>query len=182
MNESSPAFRNDAIDPHSLPDFSRLTLNPVTGGYAPYAMTTGAAIALAVAIGATMAGWAIWEWRVAIWLGALALLLLPLALLHGYLDARHRGWALREHDLVSAYGVIWRRTVILPLARIQHVETASGPVERLFGLMRLQCFSAGGASADMVVEGLNPETALRIRSHILSRIRQDGNEEARTGE
>ena len=68
---------------------------------------------------------------------------------------------------------MWRRTIILPFARIQHVETASGPVERLFGLMRVKCFTAGGSSADLAMLGLDAEQARRVRQYLLEQIRED---------
>ncbi|TVS09872.1 MAG: hypothetical protein EA419_12095, partial [Wenzhouxiangella sp.] len=95
-----------------------------------------------------------------------------------FLDARRRGWALREHDLIYRSGLIWQRTAILPFCRIQHVETASGPLERLFGLMRVRCFTAGGMAADLSVEGLDQVSARRVRQHLLEQIR-DGDDEAR---
>jgi len=173
LNQIQDEFRNNTVAAVDLPDFSAVELNPVARSFAPYTMITGSVSVLFFCLLGLIVSTFVWDLRIGFYLSGLIALLIPLTLVHGFFDARYRGWALREHDLISSYGVLWRRTVILPLARIQHVETASGPIERLFGLMRLQCFSAGGASADMVVEGLAPQTALRIRSHILEHIRDD---------
>ncbi len=89
-------------------------------------------------------------------------------------EARRRGWALRAFDLLHSSGLLVQRTTVLPLCRVQHVETASGPLERRFGLARLIVYTAGGASADLVIAGLSPETAQRLREHLLARIRGTG--------
>ncbi len=164
-------FSNEPITPETLPDYSVVELNPVATAYRPYVMLTGAFSALVFTAVVSFGAFLFGDFRWALGLGLVASASLPAVLIHGWLDPRYRGWAVRDHDLIHAYGVIWRQTVVLPLARIQHVETATGPIERLFGLMRLQCFSAGGASADLVIHGLRPETALRIRTHLLERIR-----------
>jgi membrane protein YdbS with pleckstrin-like domain len=101
--------------------------------------------------------------------GAAALLAVALAV-YGYLDARVFGWAVREHDLVTRQGVVWRKTVVVPLVRIQHVELASGPLERAFGTARLQVFTAGSGGADLVIYGLEPERAERLRGHLRTQI------------
>lgn len=58
--------------------------------------------------------------------GAATLLAVALAV-SGYLDARMFGWAVREHDQVTRQGVVWRKTVVVPLVRIQHVGPTVAP-------------------------------------------------------
>src|SRR5699024_8172681 len=108
-----------------------------------------------------------------------------LAAVHALLDVRYRAWALREHDLIYRYGVIWRKTVIMPFARIQHVEAVHGPLERHLGLMRVKCFTAGGMSADLTVRGLDQSAARRVRQYLLEQIAATAEDEAekdRTGD
>ena len=174
MNPLPGPFSNHPVSPENLPDFSTVPLEPVAPRFRSYLLIHGFLLTLALVLGAGLFGGLVWG-RMAGWLlSGAGLLIMLLVLLHAWLDPRYRGWAVREHDLIARHGVIWRRTVILPLVRVQHVETASGPLERLFDLMRLQCFSAGGASADVVFHGLSTEKALRIRAHLLERISEDG--------
>lgn len=174
MSPSPGRFSNNPVLPANLPDFSAVRLQPVAPGFRRYLLLHGFLLTIALTLGAGLFGALVWG-RLAGWLlSGAGLLIMLLVLLHGWLDPRYRGWAVREHDLIARHGVIWRRTVILPLVRVQHVETASGPLERFFGLMRLQCFSAGGASADVVFHGLSTETALRVRAHLLKRIADEG--------
>lgn len=88
-----------------------------------------------------------------------------------WVDAGHRGWALREHDLAARSGILWKSVTTLPIARIQHVETSHGPLERSQGLARLKLFTAGGITADLVVIGLEREMADRLREHLSEQIR-----------
>ncbi|MDT8449630.1 MAG: PH domain-containing protein [Wenzhouxiangellaceae bacterium] len=88
-----------------------------------------------------------------------------------WVDAGFRGWALRDHDQIARSGIFWRRVTVLPVARIQHVETAHGPLERFFGLARLKLFTAGGVTADLVVIGLERGTADRLREYLVEQIR-----------
>lgn len=87
-------------------------------------------------------------------------------------DAGHRGWALRDHDLIARSGIFWRQITILPVARIQHVESTHGPIERGHGLARLKLFTAGGMTADLVVIGLARDEADRLREHLVEEIRR----------
>ncbi|WP_406672525.1 PH domain-containing protein [Natronospira sp.] len=168
MNQQS--FSNEPVAVGELPDFSRLEVNPVSARYRPYNLLTGCLFMVVVSVVAVVGVGLIFSWFQALWVGIVASLATAAAIGHAWLEPAYRGWAVRERDLVERHGVVWRREVVLPIARIQHVETASGPVERWFGLMRLQCFTAGGATADLVFHGLSADTALRIRSHLMDSI------------
>lgn len=164
-------WRNDPVDPAGLPAWRETPLQPVARRFAPYrALTVGGrwcllAVAVAVAPpidGVPVAG----DTRVAGLVAALAVVSALLA----WIEASRRGWALREHDLIHASGLIVRRTVVLPFRRVQHVESVSGPVERIFGLVRVTCHTAGGMSAALVVGGLQAGMAERVRQFLLARI------------
>lgn len=177
-------FSNRTVDPSALPDYRSVALNPMARSFAPYGVLTSVLFWLGLAAAVLVVprlpfvdltlptGLAVVPLAAALWFGAVA-----------WLDARRRGWALREHDLIYRSGLIWQRTAILPFARIQHVETASGPLERLFGLMRVKCFTAGGMGADLSVEGLDQSAARKVRQHLLEQIRdEDGGEETARNE
>ena len=180
MTSESRSWTNQAIAPDELPDYRQVTLHPVARRYLPYALLTTAGfwfVLLGLALGVPRLPFV--EFDPGPWVAGGVLLAAIWFSLLAWLDARRRGWALREHDLIYRSGVIWRRTAIVPFARIQHVETASGPIERLFGLMRVKCFTAGGMTADLSVEGLDGEAARRVRQYLLEQIR-DGDGETAT--
>jgi membrane protein YdbS with pleckstrin-like domain len=87
------------------------------------------------------------------------------------------GWQVREHDLRVERGVLIRRETSIPLGRIQHVDTRQGPLERLFGLSRLQVFTASGAGADASIPGLDRAIADALRDRLVAKAnaeRDDG--------
>ena len=169
------AARNPEIDVDGLPDYRAVPLHPVAPGYLPCALLGSGAFWLAASLLALVLP----HLPLAADLprGPVPFLIVAgagvLSLVRTWLDARLRGWAVREHDLIYRSGVLWRRTTILPFARIQHVESVSGPLERRFGLMRLKCFTAGGSGGDLVILGLDAERARRVRAHLLGRIGDD---------
>jgi uncharacterized protein len=165
------SFSNEHLPPDALPDWRQVELEPVSPRYAPYRMLSTLlrwtfivlllwfVPRLADPPGGPTAAPAI----VAAAVGAV------LTLLAG-VEARRRGWALRQHDVIYRSGLLVRRTTVLPFRRVQHVETVSGPLERAFGLLRLTCYTAGGFSADLVIAGLETRTAERVRQFLLGRI------------
>jgi uncharacterized protein len=176
MNKSTEhsEFSNGPVPVDGLPDYRRVDLNPVARNYYAYSLAVTGAFWLIMLVAVAWVPrlpfipfdpgpWSVFVMSAAtIWFCVIA-----------WIDARRRGWVVREHDLIYRYGVIWQKTVIVPFARIQHVETASGPIERLFGLLRVKCFTAGGMMADLSVEGLDVRSARRVRQYLLEQIRED---------
>ena len=89
---------------------------------------------------------------------------------------QHKGYALRERDIIYKKGWIWRSTTVVPFNRIQHTEIDQGPIERMFGLSKLKVFTAGGASSDLKIPGLLPETANRLKDFIQLKAGKDEEE------
>jgi len=152
----------------TLPDVAGVALEPAIPAYPRYSVTVHGAFGLAatLAVGAFVGLVVDLRWGAVAALAGLLLVAVPLAV-YGRLYARRFGWALREHDVMTHTGVWWRTATVLPLVRIQHVELASGPIERGFGTRRLQVFSAASGSADLTIYGLTPERAQRVREHLL---------------
>ncbi len=82
---------------------------------------------------------------------------------------RHKGYALREHDIAFRTGLLWRKTTLLPFDRVQHAEVTHGPLQRRFGLATLKFYTAGGSSVDLKIEGLLAADAERLRETVLRR-------------
>ena len=84
--------------------------------------------------------------------------------------ARLAGYALREHDIAYRHGVIFRKTVLLPLNRLQHAEVSSGPLQRRYGLASLKLYTAGASGVDLQIDGLTAERATELRDYGTGRI------------
>lgn len=89
---------------------------------------------------------------------------------------KHKGYALRERDIIFKEGWIWRSSTVVPFNRIQHTEIDQGPIERMFGLSKLKIFTAGGASSDLKIPGLLPETANKLKDYIQLKVGRDEEE------
>lgn len=90
-----------------------------------------------------------------------------LMMVYRVLAYRCLAYAIRQQDIAVSSGVVYRRLVVQPLSRLQHVEVSRGPLERLFGLATLRLFSAGGAAHSLAVPGLPLARAERLREFIL---------------
>jgi membrane protein YdbS with pleckstrin-like domain len=81
---------------------------------------------------------------------------------------RYRAWgyALRDADLYLRHGVLIRTTSIVPHARIQHVDTRHGPVDRWLGLAQVVVYTAGTRGAMVGIPGLAAGTAESLRDRL----------------
>lgn len=81
---------------------------------------------------------------------------------------RYRAWefALRDEHLQLRHGVLFRTTSIVPYARIQHVDTRHGPVDRRLGLASLVVFTAGTRGAIVTIPALEAGEAEEMRDRL----------------
>lgn len=88
---------------------------------------------------------------------------------------RYRAWGYRieSDELHTGHGVLTRVFTVVPFVRVQHIDVAQGPIERVFGVSRLMLHTAGTEHSLVVLPGLSAETAERLRDDIRARIRAD---------
>lgn len=81
---------------------------------------------------------------------------------------RYRSWgfAVRDDDVVIRRGVWWRTMSIVPHARIQHVDTTHGPLERSLGLASVVLYTAGTVGASITIPGLPVAEADELRDRL----------------
>ena len=105
-----------------------------------------------VLLGTAAAVFAGWPLRTALelswlpWLGIVALLwlLLVVAVIWlGYLRWKFTAWKLDATGLQLRRGKWWRREILVPRSRVQHLDIERGPIERHFGLATLVVHTAG---------------------------------------
>jgi membrane protein YdbS with pleckstrin-like domain len=103
--------------------------------------------------------------------GALVLLV-AVALLPG---RRYRAWgfAAGEDELVVRHGLMIRKVTIVPFGRVQHIDVAQGPIQRVLGLATLVLNTAGTRGAAVRLPGLLHPEAEEMRDRIRGKIRQD---------
>ncbi len=77
----------------------------------------------------------------------------------------YQAWkfALREDHFHLRRGVLFHTSSIIPYARIQHVDTRHGPLDRWLGLASLVIFTAGTRVAIVTVPALPADDAEELR-------------------
>ena len=80
-------------------------------------------------------------------------------------DLRWRRWRyeIREDEVDLQRGIVWVSRTLVPLARIQHVDTQSGPLQRRFGLATVVFFTAAGPNQ---IPELSAPVAAQVRDRI----------------
>jgi membrane protein YdbS with pleckstrin-like domain len=84
---------------------------------------------------------------------------------------RYRTWryAVRAEEIDLRHGIFVMRRTIVPLARVQHVDTSVTPLGRLFGIASLTVHTAAGGHE---IPGLAAPVADRLRTQIAAGIRE----------
>ena len=101
----------------------------------------------------------------------LAALALSVALAGVVSDLRWRRWRyeIREDEVDLQRGILWVSRTLVPLARIQHVDTQSGPLQRRFGLATVIFYTAAGANQ---IPELSAPVAAEVRDRIAELTRE----------
>ncbi|MBO3699232.1 PH domain-containing protein [Roseivirga sp. E12] len=177
MNET---FQNLSVNPDELPSVKTADFNHIEKGYLKVSLISSGVFFLILLIGAfcliffnddiegtTMV--------YSITLGSIALLWL-LNIIVTIKAFPKKQYAIRERDIIYTKGLLWWERTSIPFNRIQHAELKQGPVDRMFKLHSLKIFTAGGQSSDLVIPGLNEETASRLKEFVLGKTAMDGSD------
>ena len=87
---------------------------------------------------------------------------------------RYRQWRfeIREDEVDLLHGIVVRTRQIVPMSRIQHVDTTRGPLQRRYGLASVVFYTAAGS---MTIPALSVERAADVRDRIaaLAKVHDD---------
>ncbi len=86
---------------------------------------------------------------------------------------RRWGYDMGDEQLRVLRGFMWRTDTIVPFNRIQHIDVAQGPFQRMFGLSTLIVHTAGTHNSIVTLPGLSTPDAEEMRDTIKGHIRQD---------
>jgi uncharacterized protein len=86
-------------------------------------------------------------------------------------DLRWRRWRyeIRDEEVELQRGIVWVSRTLVPLARIQHVDTQSGPLQRRFGLATVVFYTAAGGNR---IPELSAPAAAAVRDRIAELARE----------
>lgn len=168
MNQIDPLFANEQLDLNGLPETDKLVMTPLEPAYKTVRYITAAALGLLM----ILSGWALAitqaAWGLTGYVGAGLLTLLSLWLMvYNGLSYTYMGYAIREKDITFASGWLWKSMTTVPFNRVQHCDIRQTLLDRKFGLSKLTIYTAGGQNTDLMIPGLLPENAERLKSFIL---------------
>ena len=104
-------------------------------------------------------------------LPVLAVLALSAAVVGVVPGLRWRRWRyeIRPDEVDLQRGIFWISRTLVPLARIQHVDTRQGPLQRRFGLSTVVFYTAAGPNQ---IPELSTLVAERVRDRIAELTRE----------
>lgn len=150
-----------------LPDAARRCFrlsSLIAGGVFGLALGSLPAAALAFADGPA------W-WHLGLALGVLTAFI-ALALWRASLAFHYTRWRLDEDGLRVRHGRFWRTEVLVPRARVQHLDIERGPIERHYGLATLVVHTAGTRLSAVRQPGFDEDSANRLRDALVPRQRE----------
>lgn len=86
---------------------------------------------------------------------------------------RRWGYDLNAEQLRVLRGFLWRTDTIVPLIRIQHIDVAQDPLQRLFGLASVIVHTAGTYNSIVTLPGLASRDAEAMRDQIKAQIKAE---------
>jgi membrane protein YdbS with pleckstrin-like domain len=95
----------------------------------------------------------------------LAILVLGVAVVGVAPGLRWKRWRyeIRPDEIDLQRGILWVGRTLVPLARIQHVDTRQGPLQRRFGLSTVVFYTAAGPNR---IPELSTPVAAEVRDRI----------------
>ena len=130
---------------------------------------TGALNTLPLLVGAAFGGWALMRLAdrsllvgVLPVLAVLTLVVLSVGVMPGLRWRRWR-YEIRTDEVDLQRGIFWVARALVPLARIQHVDTRPGPLQRRFGLATVVFYTAAGPNQ---IPELSTPVAAGVRDRI----------------
>ena len=173
MNESNLTFANDPIDLSQLPTIENINYKPIQKAYRYIVFINNIILfAILFLINTILNIFDITQFDsfifYYIYLGLSILLAYNLIIAH--ISINYRGYAIRDKDILYKKGVIFRKIIIIPFNRIQHISVSQSLLERIFKLSKIRIYTAGGNSNDLSISGLDTFTCNEIKTLISNKI------------
>ena len=167
LPEESPQSRPAATDKEP-PTSSSLNPKIVTVWMIENAITLGTLL-IAVSAGAIALGSYTNAPKLLLLLVWLVVLTIFLSRLFWFPKREFQRWSyqLDDQTLELRYGVIWQKTVAIPMSRLQHVDLQRGPLDRHYKLSSLEVHTAGTRNASHQIPGLEPDRAVALRDELV---------------
>ncbi len=168
MKPTENLFENPQIDLSSLPAVEQMTMMPLEPVYKKVRIIVASLIAIVLIVVSWTFAW--WQAPYLTYIHVPAILVTLLAIwivAYNGISFHYMFYAVREKDISYQSGWLWKSMTTIPYNRVQHCDIREGLIDRQFGLAKLTIYTAGGQSADLMIPGLLPETAEKLKSYIL---------------
>jgi uncharacterized protein len=166
-------FTNETIDTTQLPRFEAVLFTPLHPDYWKV-MLIGYAIFYGI-LGIAITGLLLFV-EEASYFGTTIIagyfVLLVLNLFFARLGFNKKGFAFRTHDVLFRSGIIATSTIVIPYNRVQHVALHEGLISRMFGLAKIEVFTAGGKESDIEIPGILKLQAEDIKQLLMGKIQK----------
>lgn len=86
------------------------------------------------------------------------------------LKYKYWSYSILEDSINLNFGVLWKKSVTIPISRVQYVDTSQGILARKYNLMELTIHTAGGQH---IIPSLSAERGEEVKSKITELIRKD---------
>lgn len=110
--------------------------------------------------------------RMLLWSLSLSLLSFVAFFWRARLAFAYARWMLDDDGLRVRRGRYWRREILIPRARVQHLDVERGPIERRYGLATLIVHTAGTRMQALRQPGFDEATAARLRDALVPQHRE----------
>jgi hypothetical protein len=163
-------FENLEVHLDELPDFKSVELNSVQKRYKKLIwINEGLVFILLFAL--PIVAFFIEPFPIWIPISVLVILSLVLALRATEIEKGFplRLFGIRQYDIIYQSGFFYFTETVIPYNRIQHVEIKQGPLSRFFNLYSLRLYTAGASSGDLIIDGLDKETAQKLKAKVLAK-------------
>lgn len=96
------------------------------------------------------------------------------ALFYPRIEYKNWTYCMKEDKVILRYGVFVTKTVVIPIKRIQYVDTATGPILSHFGLTSLSIYTAGGKyEIPYLVHSIAKELQANITNSVVRSLEED---------
>lgn len=166
-------FTNQHIDINSLPNIDNVALKPISKQYLKIIIFNKLLVYLALFTVLFLARFIVDKEVIQSNFWYLFSVLLTVCVINfvlALLAFSKRKYAIREHDLIYAQGLLIHSITTVPISRIQHIEESRSWLARQLNLATLKIFTAGESGSDLSIKGLPNEEAKQINDFLSTKV------------
>ncbi|GAA0713379.1 hypothetical protein GCM10008904_27610 [Paraclostridium ghonii] len=112
------------------------------------------------------------------WINMIILIILGLIAISAYIEPffEYKQWSYRinEEEIFFTEGIFFKKSVTIPIVRIQNINLSEGPINRKFNLADVEIGTAGGSYK---IPNLDKEEVEKIRAFLKIKINENVREE-----